>query len=134
MRVGKQLLAAKGPNQKEAECQTKIVDCLLFLLGSLRREMLRLMKMTMTNKLQSQVHVTASQATKDCCSELSLSRPTKALKRKGEMGQFSLYSSYVIRGRTDLEGQPGHISAWAEKCTCHLGIHALYRVYNIFFQ
>jgi hypothetical protein len=74
----------------------------------------------------------ANQATKDYCSELSLSRPTKALKRKGETGWFSLYASYVIGGRTDLEGQPGHISARVEKRTFHLGIHALYMVYKIF--
>jgi hypothetical protein len=33
MRVGKQLYAAKGPNQKEAELQPKIRVNLLFVMG-----------------------------------------------------------------------------------------------------
>ncbi len=41
-------------------------------------------------------------------------------KRERGRGQFSLYKSYGIGGRADLDSQPRHILAQAEDCTAHL--------------
>jgi hypothetical protein len=115
VRVGKQLGAAKGLNWKEAEWQTKIRACLLFLVGSWWREMLQLM----TNRL-SQVHMTVIQGTNILLLRTQFKQANHGHKRERGKGAVLTTHQLCDRGRADPDGQPGHILSCAEDRTSHL--------------
>ncbi len=97
VRVGKQLWTAKGPNWK-AKWQPKIRVCLLFLMGSWRREMVKWM--VLMNESQSDCHMSVRQwfsVLGNYNPRPGLIRPTMPAKMR-EKGPplLSPYTSHVI--------------------------------------